>query len=756
MAVLPAANSRVFVHISRAIPSGLIGQVDGVRALIRRRELSWEQPQPDDDYLDRTFEAIVLRFNAQYGELELSLRLAQRDPWSEAPGKYPAGAVVCGRVTGLIRDAAFVEIEPGVEGFLHVNELGLPAAESGQMGVQIDDWLWIGDSVKVVVGDVEPAHRRLRLSLKSLLGQRAARQRSDLWSQDQAASAQTVASVINKDIRQQLLRLDTAAPSPEPARRLQALVVEDDEQSGPALVRLLTRNHCDVALVEDAVRALADIYTRSTPYDIILIDRGLPGLAGDELVRQLQAEHTPSRLVMVLEQEQLADQPDAWRRIEECGVDVFLKGDEGECQAGIVAVLAELRTEQATRHFPNLASRRTPIPPPADDVRADSDVQDIEIGPLLTHLKHDTEATTATVLCYDSATLRLTTLASAGKGFAIETASPDIMYSPLSDVLLKDQRLAERDALHTPRFARLIELMPFVGFIGIPISGSSAMRYALILLREEKAFSARSFELARSAAYALAADLAGKHMMQVLQPWQAQNLAGQLTAGAVHEINNKLLATKLQIEDLQLMVADLWRNPEKASDPTFLHSMEDSLERIAAARQEASILRQQYLSLTAGDDPQPLNMNDIVTGIARLLRPEARSSEIALVTVLAEGLPSVYCRPSQVRQILLNVLLNAIQQMRQIGRKGRIVVETRHAPGSERPVQVWMSDEGPGIHAQAQQRIFDFGFTTRKGGAGLGLTISRQAARSLGGDLRLVESYVLWGSTFVLDMPQGG
>ena len=51
--------------------------------------------------------------------------------------------------------------------------------------------------------------------------------------------------------------------------------------------------------------------------------------------------------------------------------------------------------------------------------------------------------------------------------------------------------------------------------------------------------------------------------------------------------------------------------------------------------------------------------------------------------------------------------------------------------------------------------IFDFGFTTRAGGAGLGLTISRQIATSLGGRLRVESSYILWGTTFILELAEG-
>ena len=112
-------------------------------------------------------------------------------------------------------------------------------------------------------------------------------------------------------------------------------------------------------------------------------------------------------------------------------------------------------------------------------------------------------------------------------------------------------------------------------------------------------------------------------------------------------------------------------------------------------------------------------------------------------------------RPSQLRQIFLNVMLNAIQQMAILGRQGNLIIEISYVPRASPPLKVRFTDEGPGIHAQLWERIFDFGFTTKKGGAGLGLTISRQIVTSLGGKLQVEESHMLWGTTFLLELPKG-
>jgi signal transduction histidine kinase len=104
----------------------------------------------------------------------------------------------------------------------------------------------------------------------------------------------------------------------------------------------------------------------------------------------------------------------------------------------------------------------------------------------------------------------------------------------------------------------------------------------------------------------------------------------------------------------------------------------------------------------------------------------------------------------------MNLTLNAIQHIAELRRHGHLTIELDYRPRASLPLQVRFVDDGPGIHRQLWDQIFEFGFTTKKEGAGLGLTISRHAAESLGGRLIVESSYMLWGTTFLLELPEGG
>jgi two-component system NtrC family sensor kinase len=118
-------------------------------------------------------------------------------------------------------------------------------------------------------------------------------------------------------------------------------------------------------------------------------------------------------------------------------------------------------------------------------------------------------------------------------------------------------------------------------------------------------------------------------------------------------------------------------------------------------------------------------------------------------------------KPSQViaveawlKQVCLNIMLNAIQQIayKRAG-GGTLTVRTEYRPEDAMPLKIYFVDDGPGIHAQHQERVFELGFTTKKDGVGLGLFISRGLVESLGGRVSVKESIMLVGTTFLVELP---
>jgi signal transduction histidine kinase len=137
--------------------------------------------------------------------------------------------------------------------------------------------------------------------------------------------------------------------------------------------------------------------------------------------------------------------------------------------------------------------------------------------------------------------------------------------------------------------------------------------------------------------------------------------------------------------------------------------------------------------------------------IARLLDAEARRHDVALACRLDPALPLVLVDDAQVKQVLMNVVLNGIQAA---GPHGRVEITTGFEAGDAGggSCVVAVADSGPGISPELQDQIFDPFFTTKDAGSGLGLFIARQIVTRHGGRL-VPASHPDGGTVFSIHFP---
>ncbi len=156
---------------------GIFVDLGGVDGLVHISELSWQHvDDPHELYrVGDEVEVVVLEVDRDRERIGLSIRQTQEDPWTRVEEKYRVDQLVEGRVTRVTDIGAFVELEPGVEGLLHVSEL------IGGPGVTPQEVLHAGDEVLLKVLRVEPNRRRIGLS--------ARRVRQSEWEQWMAEKA---------------------------------------------------------------------------------------------------------------------------------------------------------------------------------------------------------------------------------------------------------------------------------------------------------------------------------------------------------------------------------------------------------------------------------------------------------------------------------------------------------------------------------------------------------------------------------------
>lgn len=138
----------------------------GLEGLIHISELSWtKRPKHPGEILKegQEVEAQVLRIDPVERRLSLGLKQTQPDPWKSLPDRYPPGTPVKGKVTGLTDFGVFVEIEPGIEGLIHVSELAYERVEKPS------EIFKKGDEVEAAILQIDPVEQRISLSRKRLL-----------------------------------------------------------------------------------------------------------------------------------------------------------------------------------------------------------------------------------------------------------------------------------------------------------------------------------------------------------------------------------------------------------------------------------------------------------------------------------------------------------------------------------------------------------------------------------------------------------
>lgn len=142
---------------------GVFIDVGGIDGLLHVTDISWGRVGHPGDYFKVGDEAkvVVLKVDREKGRVSLGYRQRFEDPWTHVEAKYPVGKRVRGKVTSLAEYGAFVELEEGVEGLVHVSELSWTKKPKSAKGV-----LQVGQEVEVVVTEVDVERRRLSLSLR--------------------------------------------------------------------------------------------------------------------------------------------------------------------------------------------------------------------------------------------------------------------------------------------------------------------------------------------------------------------------------------------------------------------------------------------------------------------------------------------------------------------------------------------------------------------------------------------------------------
>jgi two-component system NtrC family sensor kinase len=218
--------------------------------------------------------------------------------------------------------------------------------------------------------------------------------------------------------------------------------------------------------------------------------------------------------------------------------------------------------------------------------------------------------------------------------------------------------------------------------------------------------------------------------------FESEKLAavGRLAASIAHEVNNPLEAIKNALYLMQT-------GSDDSKNARFLEIARKETERVS------HIIRQMLGFARRSGEVDWVDVNQVLEETLVLLDKKMRQSHIRVVRELEESLPKVRARADQLRQVFLNLLINAQQA---IGTEGQIRISTsRFGQALQPSILIQISDTGVGIQDEDLTRIFEPFYSTGKKGTGLGLWVTQDIVRQHGGRIE-VSSERNHGTTFTI------
>jgi signal transduction histidine kinase len=335
---------------------------------------------------------------------------------------------------------------------------------------------------------------------------------------------------------------------------------------------------------------------------------------------------------------------------------------------------------------------------------------------------------------------------------------PSVVRTRESQVVfpVTDEMLIE--AARSPENLAILRALEIGSFMSVPLLARDQVLGAITYVSPNHgdSFSERDLALAEDLATRCAIAIDNSRLLHTAEAAQAEaeeanRVKMQFLSTMSHELRTPLNAIAGYAELLETGI----RGPLNEAQIADVHRIQANQQHLLGLVE--SVL--DYAKIEAGRIEfglEDVSLVSALTDVGEIVAPLAEQKGVACLGCRPEGEDdlTVYADAEKLRQVLINLLANAIKFCEQGGR-----IEVTHQVADDK-VEIRVSDNGPGIPPEYQERIFepftqvDGSYTQTHGGTGLGLAISRKLAEGMGGELS-VESEVGEGSTFTLTLERG-
>lgn len=723
-------HQQVKAIVESVQPYGIFVRLDdGTRAYIRRRELDLDA-DVDPARVVKAGDKITAKVIA-LGEtgkhIELSRRATLPNPWPEFARRVREGAVVRGTVRALHPKGVFVRIATGIDGFVPLDELATWQVSKPE------ELLWVDDEVEAIITHLDARNERLTLSIKARMEQRAQATQISTWLAEQKKAGANNYSPQPIATQEELPPLTTD----ERERVGKIIVIDDDNGIRNGLVEWLQQRGYHACAAQTLEQIQSQI--QSGERGVLLVDIHLSDGDGLDLIRRLRTSGNDIIVCVMSSPEWLLERSEDIRAakvfqvfekpLNKNDIDQFLRRlARGEAMQPAWKTLPRQKTEEIEPQVLNIALR---------DVAPTHRLQ-----VALERIVEMAHAEKGIVFAKAPISQTISILAAAGALSLRQEAFYELEDSPVKDVIVENEDVFEGHATANKRFSKLLDLLSFESCIGAPIEVMGEVRHALFLFhRQPNAFARVRRQYIELDTLWLGVLLEAQAMHARLRTLSPMLLSGELAMGLAHEVYNKVDGLELQLSNL---LSPKHPPADSRNSLIALHNAARDLKTLVGSFQQMMLAKE---TLTT------FNVNDVVRCAETLIRPLARKEGVKIDLRLADNLPQVTGNSIALQQVFVNLMLNAVQLMALKSDKHRLLeISTIYQADHKRPLLIRFADTGPGIHKQLWEKIFELGFSMR-GGNGLGLFIARSLIEMFDGKIKVEESTVPLGTTFLVELP---
>lgn len=744
-------GSRVAVIVDRIEPFGVFVRFathSSVVGLIRPREWSWKRQSvnfaPDVKCGDEVTAEVME--HTRRGVI-LSRKAVLDNPFPNFRKRHRTGQVVEGEVSFIARGGAgvVVDLEDGIQGFI-------PRSEIPDYGQRQDGFgLFAGDWIQARILRFDDQRQQATLSVRELLRRRDRSRRTRVSAEAPTLRHHPSVGPALEDLSLNLHLQDYPLPEVTPTLQKafsRILVVEDDPGVSESLeiyLQLLGFNCMHAGSVSQARQLLTE-----QSYDLLILDVNLPGDKGLELLRTLRPDHCPCVLVVTgaptADWEQLVagegelvtgifQKPTRLEHIIDFLAGLVAgehRGDDRELGAGFEAP----DTTFASRQLLGGRSRRE------------------RIDQCLDVLRRRADASGAFVLSYRP-----------GHRFQLEAGTfPDLTLeiqhkleaSPVGNTIRRrESTFVTRVSETKAKFRHLLEVMRVGSFAGEPLAYRDAADYGLFLVgTQEEQLRILPEQLSQAAAE-IGQLLAEERLDAVISQNQTLLVTGFLADSLLHEIRNSADALS-HASGVQILLAQKYATNLGEMTEAEVVRFKRAIIRVQEESREIAQVIELFRNLAGQSQQEEVSLEFTIERLVRAVTPLAEDKSAIIETDFDPNMPNLKLIPRLLEQPLLNMMINALEQMALFGSPERVLeVSTRFAADEPLPVTITLSDTGPGVHRVHLERIFELFFSTKPRGTGLGLYLSRYFIERLGGQVRPVRSVMFVGTEFVVELPAG-